>query len=159
MASSSKVRKALVFAATVAVGAVVLFFALAWATFDVSDVERGSLTYRIAAPASLKSVQLVGECRAATARWKGRDGEAAPFSVLTYGTSSPEADLRRFYASAFEKQSCEAEKPIADTASEPGTGPLLLSMLCRNPEFTSVQVSLGKEPPCREVSVAFVNND
>ncbi|MVT29943.1 hypothetical protein GO496_22785 [Acidovorax citrulli] len=96
MATSSKVSKALVFVATGAVGAVVLFFALAWATFDVSDVRRGSLTYRIAAPASLKSVELVGECRAATARWKGRDGEGLPsvwfrmeahFQAKTYWTS------------------------------------------------------------------------
>ncbi|XDF35222.1 hypothetical protein RBH89_23950 [Paracidovorax avenae] len=159
MTPRSKVVKALVFVTAGAIGAVVLcFFTLAWATFDISDVERGSLTYRIAAPASLKSVELLGQCRAAMARWKGRDGESAPFSALTYGTSAPADDIRRFYASAFEKQSCAAEKTVSGAASAPGSGPLL-SMLCRHPEFTSVQIFLGPEAPCREIRIAFAGND
>lgn len=145
--------KALVFVATGAVGAVVLFFALAWATFDVSDVRRGSLTYRIAAPASLKSVELVGECRAATARWKGRDGEGAPFSVVSYGSSLPSEDILDFYRATFTKQRCQPDLTI--NASESRN---LLAMACNHPDFVSVKVVVGATGACKDVDVEFIES-
>ncbi|SFD89178.1 hypothetical protein [Paracidovorax konjaci] len=154
MPSSRKIVKVLVLVSVGVVGTAALLFIGAWATFDISDVGRGSMTYRLAAPRSLKSVETIGECRPPMARWKGRDGEGVPFSSLTYGSSASTLDILRFYEAAFAKQACEVET----SASGSGAAPLL-GMLCRNPEFASVQVFVDKEGACRDVTVGFTEND
>lgn len=150
---SSQVIKSLFFIAAGGGCIAVLFFIFAWSTFEVNDIDRASITYRLAAPQSLQSVELIGECRQPKVHWKGRDGESSPFSSLTYGSSLSADEILHFYRTAFKKNLCEPDYSATAPASKN-----LLSMSCKNSDFSSVKVFVDKVAACREVSIDFIEN-
>ena len=135
------------------VAAFLLFWGFVWSTFDVSGVGRYSIALRVGAPAHLRAVELVAECRDPKYRWKGRDGAGAPFSSVTYGSGVPASGIFDKYGAIFKDKSCEAAS--AEILHQAGAG---LSMNCDNKEFLSVRVSVAEGDGCRDVTVDFLVN-
>ncbi|MDA8444231.1 hypothetical protein [Paracidovorax valerianellae] len=150
----SKRAKIFLFGALGLMAAFLLFLVFAWSTFDVSEVGRNSMTYRLAAPEHLQDVEIIGECSSPKYRWKGRDGTAAPFSSLNYGSSAPATDIFKRYRQKFLTQSCTPETLTPAPDSEH-----MLSMTCTNKDFLEAKVFVAKQGECKTVTVDFLDND
>lgn len=131
-----------------------LFFVIAWSTFEVSGIERNSLTFYFAAPNHLNSVELIGECKKPEYQWKGRDGEGVPFSSIEFGSTSSIAQISDFYETVFSKQICKSANPKTASNSK-----LLLDFNCKNESFVSVKVFIDTKVGCKNVTIDFVENN
>lgn len=136
------------------VAAFLLFWGFVWSTFDVSGAGRYSIALRVGAPAHLRSVELVAECRDPKYRWKGRDGAGAPFSSVTYGSLAPGVDILKEYESIYKNKSCKNNSSISNSNSL-----IILNMDCENSDFLTARVFLSGDGVCKDVTVEFLGNE
>ncbi|GKS89255.1 hypothetical protein [Acidovorax sp. SUPP2539] len=150
----SKRAKIFLFGVLGLIAAFLLFSIFAWSTFDVSEADRHSMAYQLAAPGHLRDVEIIGECIPPKYRWKGRDGMGVPFSSLNYGSLAPATDILKIYREKFTAQSCTPETSTPAPDSE-----YRLSMTCTHQDFLEAKVFIAKQGDCKTVTVDFLDND
>ena len=150
MISSSK--KWLGFGAVGALLAVGAIYLGAWSLFEANDVRRGSLSYLLGLPASIKRVPIVQECAAPVYRWRGRDGESAPFVEVSYSTRAAANDVVKAYGTGLSQAQCKlirTETQGSRTVSQ---------FECGGDEFLSASLIVAEGQPCASVELGFIEN-
>lgn len=150
MISSSK--KWLGFGAVAALFAVGAMYLGAWSLFEANDVRRGSLSYLFGLPASIKRVPIVQECAAPVYRWRGRDGESAPFVEVSYSTRAAANDVVKAYGTGLSQAQCKlirTETQGSRTVSQ---------FECGGDEFLSASLIVAEGQPCASVELGFIEN-
>lgn len=136
-------------AALLAVGAVYLG---AWSLFEANDVRRGSLAYLFGLPASIKRVPIVQECAAPTYRWRGRDGERAPFIEVSYSTRAAANDVVKAYSTGLIPAKCTLVR------TETKGSRSVSQFECGGDEFLSASLVVSEGQPCASVEIGFIEN-
>lgn len=141
-----------------ALGTVVMLLAAgsayvgAWALFEASDVARGTVSYFLGVPASIKRLPIVQECSAPRYRWRGRDGESPPFVSVAYSSRGGAAEILQAYDSTLKQAACTLAKTEVN-------GPRTLAEFqCRGPDILSTSLWIGSESPCASVELDVVEN-
>lgn len=127
-------------------------YAGTWAWFEGNDVSRGTLSYFLGVPTSVKRLPIVDECSAPKYRWRGRDGESPPFVSVDYSSRSGAEEILRAYRTSLKQAACTSVKT---EVSGPRT---LTEFQCQNPDILSASLWIGSESPCASVELNIVEN-
>jgi hypothetical protein len=136
-------------AALLTVGAIYMG---AWSLFEANGVRRGSLSYLLGLPASIKRVPIIQECAAPTYRWRGRDGESPPFIEVSYSTRAAANEIVKAYGTGLIPAHCRlvrTDREGARTVSQ---------FECGGDEFLSASVIVAEGTPCASVELGFIEN-
>jgi hypothetical protein len=138
-----------VVAALLVVGVI---YAGAWTLFEASDVRRGSISYLFGLPASVKRLPIVQECTPPLYRWRGRDGESAPFIEMSYSTHAGASDLVKAYGAALNPVTCKLMRTEVEGRRT------VVQFECSGAEFLSASLRVAEESPCASVELGFIEN-
>lgn len=151
MISLSK-KKWLGFGAVAALLAVGAIYLGAWSLFEAHGVRRGSLSYLLGLPASVKRVPIIQECAAPVYRWRGRDGESAPFIEVSYSTRAAAHDVVRAYGTGLNPTQCKLVR------TETAGSRTVSQFECGGEEFQSASLIVAEGQPCASVELGFIEN-
>lgn len=149
---NSSWKKWLVWGALAALLAVVAVHWGAWALFEADGVRRGSVSYLLGVPASIKRVPIVQECTAPVYRWRGRDGESAPFIEVAYATHASPSEVMKEYGTGLNPANC---KLVRTAAEESG---IASQFECGGDEFVTARLLIAEGQPCATVELGFIEN-
>lgn len=121
--------------------------------FEGSGVTRGSIPYYVALPAFSKSLPVREECEAPQYRWRGRDGESIPFTVMEYRSRADEPALAQLYRDHFRAAGCTIDTDEGDADGRS------MRFTCNRGDIVSADVTIGPMAgSCRDVHVGTVDN-
>lgn len=124
----------------------------AWALFEASDVRRGSISYFLGIPTSVRQLPIIQECTAPVYRWRGRDGESSPFIEVSYSSRARADEIVKAYDTALKRAACKL------TLTEASGTQTLATFECGGSEFVSSSVRLGSQSPCASVDLGVIEN-
>lgn len=124
----------------------------AWALFEASDVPRGTVSFFLGVPASVRQLPIVSECSAPLYRWRGRDGERPPLISVSYPSRGRAEEIVEAYGAPLKRASCNLVKTDAYDRRT------LAEFQCQGPEIVSISLRVGDEFPCSNVELEIVEN-
>lgn len=152
MGSSSKLWLAIGAVAVLPLAAAAALTVGALALFEASDVRKGSLSYFLGVPASIKQLPIIQACTAPTYRWQGRDGQSSPFVVVSYSSRATASEIVKAYDASLKQAACNLTQTRTRDQQQVSV------FECDGTEFLSADLLVGDESPCASVELGFIEN-